>query len=225
MRNAFILAIGLLFIIGLIAFFSFKQGVNHFIPKPSPTPKDLRGTSPNPVESAPNTSGTQETKFPFPVLEKSQIKGKEARISTNKGDIFFAFLEEAPISSSNFIYLAQKGFYNGLKFHKRIDDSVIEGGDPNGNGTGGPGYTYMDEPIIATYSRGAVAMSSAGPNTNGSQFFILLADQPNHSKTNDIFGYIVQGMEVADQIQPGDIMNKVTIEEPQSATPAGPAKP
>lgn len=223
MRNAVIFGTGIVFIIALILFFKIKGGSGHISLTPSPSPQNFLSTKS--ATGKGNSNSSQPDSMPFPVLEKSQIKGKEVRISTNKGDIVFAFLEEAPIASSNFIYLANKGFYNGLKFHKRIDDSIIEGGDPKGNGSGGPGYTFMDEPIIATYSRGAVAMSSAGPNTNGSQFFILLADATNHPNTNTIFGYIVQGMEVADKIQPGDVMNKVTIEEPQPATPAGPAKP
>ncbi len=210
MRNALILAVGLISIIGLILFFSIKGKPGQNIAKPSPAPKNLSGTAPG--QKQPNgNSQVQASQFPFPVLEKSKIKGKQIRISTAKGDIVFTLLEEAPFSGSNFIYLAGKGFYNGLKFHKRTA-TTIEGGDPNGNGTGGPGYTYPDEPLIANYERGAVAMSNAGPNTNGSQFFIMLSDDPNHARNYDIFGYVTQGMDIVDQIQPGDVMTKVTIE-------------
>lgn len=215
MRNAIILGSGIVFIVALVIFFTLKGNSGRNILNPSPTPANLLGTSPS---SGQKQSGsrpqTSEQSIPFPVLEKSAIQGKHVRISTNKGDVVFQFLEEAPISSSNFIYLTEKGFYNGLTFHKRTGNSSIEGGDPKGNGSGGPGYTFMDEPLIANYERGVIAMSNAGPNTNGSQFFIQLVDDPNHKRTYDIFGFVTEGMNVADQIQPGDVMNKVTIEEP-----------
>ncbi|HCS79262.1 TPA: hypothetical protein DIV55_06015 [Patescibacteria group bacterium] len=209
MRNLAILIVGLIFILGLIIFFSLKSNPRQNIFNPSPTPKNLSGT--NPANQNQTGSQQSESEFPFPVLEKSQIKGKQVRISTQKGDIVFTLLEEAPFSGSNFIYLTEKGFYNGLTFHKRTE-TTIEGGDPNGNGTGGPGYTYRDEPVIANYERGVVAMSNAGPNTNGSQFFIMLTNVPDHARTYDIFGYVTEGMDVVDQIQPGDRMTKVTIE-------------
>lgn len=213
MRNAIILGTGIVLILALVFFFTLKGNSGRNILNPSPTPANLLGTKPatgqTQSSSQPKTEGSS---MPFPVLEKTAVKGKQVRISTNKGDIVIRLLEEAPIASSNFIYLTEKGFYNGLTFHKRTDDSSIEGGDPKGNGSGGPGYTFMDEPLVANYERGAVAMSNTGPNTNGSQFFIQLADAPNHKRTYDIFGFITEGMDVADQIQPGDVMNKVTIE-------------
>ncbi len=211
MRNLAILIFGLIFIVGLILFFTLKSKPGQNILKPSPAPKNLSGTGQK-GQVSPNSQNPQ-SQFPFPVLEKSQIKGKKARISTGKGDIVITFLEEAPFSSSNFIYLTEKGFYNGLKFHKKTQ-TTLEGGDPKGDGTGGPGYTYPDEPIIADYVRGAVAMSNAGPNTNGSQFFIMTADDPNHARNYDIFAYVSEGMDVVDNLQQGDVITKVTIEGP-----------
>ncbi len=211
MRNLAIIIVGLISIFGLILFFSLKSKPGQNILNPSPTPKNLSGTTSTTQKQSQTGNQQPQSEFPFPVLEKSQIKGKQVRISTAKGDIVFTLLEEAPFSGSNFIYLTEKGFYNGLTFHKRTE-TTIEGGDPKGNGTGGPGYTYMDEPLIANYERGVVAMSNAGPNTNGSQFFIMTANVPNHARTYDIFGYVTEGMDVVDQLQPGDVMNRVTIE-------------
>ena len=127
-------------------------------------------------------------------------------IKTNLGDIQFeTFDADASKTVSNFITLAEKGFYNNLTFHRVVKNFVIQGGDPNGDGTGGPGYTFEDELNSNTesykigYKKGVVAMANAGPNTNGSQFFIMLADVPlPHNYT--IFGMVVKGQEVVDKI-------------------------
>ncbi len=127
-------------------------------------------------------------------------------LNTNFGEIQFETYDaDAPKAASNFITLAKKGFYNGLTFHRVIKGFMIQGGDPLGNGTGGPGYTFEDElnPAGASYQegykKGVVAMANAGPNTNGSQFFIMLQDTPlPHNYT--IFGKVVKGQEVVDAI-------------------------
>ncbi|OGD79352.1 hypothetical protein A2362_01255 [Candidatus Curtissbacteria bacterium RIFOXYB1_FULL_41_59] len=149
--------------------------------------------------------------LPFSVLTKEEIESKKVRISTAKGDIVFELFGDAPIASSNFIYLTEGKFYDGLTFHRREEGFVIQGGDPKGNGTGDPGYKFSDEPVIRDYTRGIVAMANSGPNTNGSQFFIMLADT-SLPKQYTIFGNVTSGMEVVDQIQVGDVMEKVTIE-------------
>ena len=117
----------------------------------------------------------------------------------------------APETVLNFISLSQKGFYDGTKFHRVVPEFVIQGGDPVGNGTGGPGYKFEDEPVTLKYDRGIVAMANSGPDTNGSQFFIMLADTPLPPNYT-IFGKVTTGMEVVDKIQVGDTMNKVIIE-------------
>lgn len=151
-------------------------------------------------------------------------------IETNKGTIVFETYDaDAPNTSQNFINLAQKDFYNGTIFHRVIEGFMIQGGDPTGTGTGGPGYRFDDELDPSTesykrgYMRGTVAMANAGPNTNGSQFFIMHQDTPlPHSYT--IFGRVVLGMDVVDAIattpvgsgdRPVDevVMNKVTVVE------------
>jgi len=144
-------------------------------------------------------------------LLKAEIEGKRARIKTEKGDIVFEFFTDAPLAASNFIFLASDGFYDGVIFHRREEGFVIQGGDPLGTGVGGPGYTFPDEPVARSYGRGIVAMANSGPDTNGSQFFIMLADSslpPQYT----IFGRVVEGMDIVDAIQVGDVMTQVTIE-------------
>lgn len=127
-------------------------------------------------------------------------------IKTNLGIITFATYDaDAPQTVKNFITLAEKGFYDGVIFHRVIDGFMIQGGDPEGTGRGGPGYTFADElnPLTDSYKegykKGVVAMANAGPNTNGSQFFIMVADYPLPNKYN-IFGKVMSGQEVADAI-------------------------
>ncbi len=130
-------------------------------------------------------------------------------LRTTMGDIQFGTYDsDAPNTVNNFITLAQKGFYNNVIFHRVIKGFMIQGGDPTGTGTGGPGYSFADELNPATpsyqagYKKGVVAMANAGPNTNGSQFFIMLADYPlDHNYT--IFGKVVAGQGVVDAI--GDL--------------------
>ncbi|MFN8535686.1 MAG: peptidylprolyl isomerase [Dehalococcoidia bacterium] len=119
--------------------------------------------------------------------------------------------QDAPVTVNNFVRLVRDGFYDGLTFH-RVEDWVVQGGDPVGNGTGGPGYRFNDEPVKGEYLRGVVAMANSGPNTNGSQFFILKRDTPLPKQYN-LFGRVVDGMSVVDQIQRGDRINKVTVVE------------
>ncbi len=149
-------------------------------------------------------------------------------IKTNFGEIQFETYDiDAPKTVQNFITLTEKGFYDGLTFHRVIKGFMIQGGDPNGNGTGGPGYQFEDElnpnteSYKAGYKKGVVAMANAGPNTNGSQFFIMLEDYPLPNNYT-IFGKVIKGQEVVDAIgsvQTGAndkplkpvIMEKVTV--------------
>ncbi len=127
-------------------------------------------------------------------------------IKTNLGEIKFKTYDaDAPNTVKNFVDLANKGFYNGVIFHRVIDGFMIQGGDPTGTGTGGPGYQFADELNPATdsykngYKKGVVAMANSGPNTNGSQFFIMVADYPLPNSYS-IFGQVISGQEVADKI-------------------------
>lgn len=147
------------------------------------------------------------------ILPVSDRTSKQARIETLKGAIVFELLgTEAPIAVSSFITLANKGFFNGLTFHRYEPGFVIQGGDPKGNGTGGPGYSFIDEPISRDYLAGTVAMANAGPDTNGSQFFIILEDNFTLQKNYTVFGNVTKGMDVVSQIRAGEVMTKVAIE-------------
>ena len=140
-----------------------------------------------------------------------------ATIVTNKGTIRVRlYPEEAPNTVANFVKLARKGFYNGLTFHRVEPGFVIQGGDPNGNGTGGPGYSIKNEPNkILKHNVGAVAMANAGRDTAGSQFYIVIGKPAPHLDNGNytIFGQVIQGQQVAEKIQVGDKMTRVTIAE------------
>jgi peptidyl-prolyl cis-trans isomerase B (cyclophilin B) len=126
----------------------------------------------------------------------------QATMQTNKGTIELELFEEdAPKTVSNFVELARKGFYDGVVFHRVIEDFMIQGGDPTGTGTGGPGYQFEDEFNDHRVERGALAMANAGPNTNGSQFFIVTAGAcPWLDGKHTVFGRVTSGMDVVDDI-------------------------
>lgn len=148
---------------------------------------------------------------PFPDMSVDQLKNKKAVIETNKGTIEFEIYPEATKAATNFISLSNDGFYDGLTFHRVVPDFVIQGGDPVGNGTSGPGYKFPDEPVTKKYLKGMVAMANSGPNTNGSQFFIMLKDNLDLPPNYTIFGKVTKGQDVVDKIVVGDMMNKITI--------------
>jgi peptidyl-prolyl cis-trans isomerase B (cyclophilin B) len=129
-----------------------------------------------------------------------------AVMHTNHGDITLElFDEDAPKTVGNFKKLAGDNFYNGVIFHRVIKDFMIQGGDPTGTGTGGPGYTFEDEINDNKVVRGALAMANAGPNTNGSQFFIVTTDAaPWLDGKHTVFGRVAEGMEVVDKIEGSD---------------------
>ena len=134
-------------------------------------------------------------------------------IKTNKGDIHLDLNPaEAPMTVNNFVALARDGYYDGVTFHRVEPGFVIQGGDPFGNGRGGPGYQFKDEPVSRPYKAGTVAMANARPHTNGSQFFICLQDQPGLPPNYTIFGDTVAGMDVVRNIRVGDVMQSVTVE-------------
>ena len=126
-----------------------------------------------------------------------------ATLHTNHGDIQLTFFDEdAPKTVANFVDLAGKGFYDGVIFHRVIRDFMIQGGDPTGTGTGGPGYTFEDEINDRKVVRGALAMANAGPNTNGSQFFIVTTDAaPWLDGKHTVFGRVTGGMDAVDSIE------------------------
>ena len=139
----------------------------------------------------------------------------EVVFATDKGDIT-AVLDPAlaPQTVNNFVVNARNGFYDGLTFHRVVPGFVIQGGDPEGTGRGGPGYKFADEPVRADYILGALAMANAGPNTNGSQFFICIDDCTRKlDKLYNLFGFVTGGIEIAQSIQVGDTMTTLTVTE------------
>ena len=164
---------------------------NNLTPPPTPAPP-----SSNIVINMP---GIKVVNKPT-VIEYNPAKHYFVSLSTTLGDIIIALnFGQTPNTVKNFIDLAQKDFYNNTIFHRVITGFMIQGGDPNGNGTGGPGYSFADELFAGDYQRGTVAMANAGPNTNGSQFFIMQANQPLPKKYV-IFGKVISGMGVVDAI-------------------------
>lgn len=151
-----------------------------------------------------------------PAMQIDPETSYRATIETDKGAIEIElFPEHAPKTVNNFVALARGGFYDGLTFHRVIPRFMIQGGDPTGTGRGGPGYTFEDElqenPL--RHGTGALSMANAGPNTNGSQFFITHAPQPHLDGRHTVFGKVTAGQEVVDAIAQGDRMQRVTIHE------------
>jgi cyclophilin family peptidyl-prolyl cis-trans isomerase len=118
---------------------------------------------------------------------------------------------EAPLTSARFVELARRGFYDELEFHRVIPHFVAQGGDPRGDGAGGPGYTIRDEVTPRPFTRGAVGMALAGKDTGGSQFFITMSPQPHLDGTFTVFGWVANGMDVAERLRPGDTIDRVVV--------------
>lgn len=150
-----------------------------------------------------------------PAPQTDATKLYRVTITTAKGDIVLDLDPQlAPVTVNNFVGLARGGYYDGLTFHRVEPGFVIQGGCPEGSGRGGPGYRFADEPVLGDYTEGAVAMANAGPDTNGSQFFICLADLSRSlPKQYNLFGFTSAGLEVVHAIRRGDVMEKVTVEE------------
>jgi peptidyl-prolyl cis-trans isomerase B (cyclophilin B) len=137
-------------------------------------------------------------------------------METNRGTIELElYPEHAPVTVNNFVFLINEGFYDGVKFHRVINNFVIQGGDPTGTGRGGPGYKFQDETFgnPLKHGTGYLSMANAGPNTNGSQFFITHSPQSHLDGKHTVFGKVVGGMEVVNAIQQSDVMEKVTVAE------------
>jgi peptidyl-prolyl cis-trans isomerase B (cyclophilin B) len=138
-------------------------------------------------------------------------------ITTNRGTIGVCLQPDlAPNTVNVIVTLARNHFYDGLKFHRVVADFIIQGGDPLGTGSGGPGFTFNDEPVRNQYVLGAIAMANSGPNTNGSQFFICIADDTTKLQPlYNLFGRVRNGLDVAQKTQQGDVMTSVTVAQQQ----------
>jgi len=151
-----------------------------------------------------------------PAMQLDPSKTYTATIQTNRGDIVIdLYADKVPNTVNNFVALARDGFYDGVKFHRVIADFMVQGGDPSGSGRGGPGYKFNDEfhPELVHDGPGVLSMANAGPNTNGSQFFITHVATNWLDNKHSVFGRVRSGQDVVDAIQQGDVMEKVEIEE------------
>ncbi len=149
-------------------------------------------------------------------MEIDPAKNYRATIETTRGTIELElYPAHAPKTVNNFVFLSRQGFYDGLTFHRVISNFMIQGGDPLGTGTGGPGYRFEDETYgnPLKHETGVISMANAGPNTNGSQFFITHSPQPHLNGRHTVFGKVIKGQEVVDAIRQGDKMTKITITE------------
>ncbi|MEZ4702340.1 MAG: peptidylprolyl isomerase [Rhodothermales bacterium] len=156
---------------------------------------------------------TKQWKTP-PAMQIDPKATYTATIETDRGTIELElYAEHAPKTVNNFAFLAGEGYYDGVVFHRVIANFMIQGGDPFGTGRGGPGYTFEDEtrdnPL--KHETGVISMANAGPNTNGSQFFITHGPQPHLNGRHTVFGKVVKGQDVVDSIRQGDTMTKVTV--------------
>jgi len=198
-----------------LGFFMLSHNGNTLSLSSIPTPGSSALTTPQAGEPTPTPQTIDLTKVP------RVASASAATIHTVKGDIVIQlYPQDAPKTVTNFATLSKVGYYNGLTFHRVEPGFVIQGGDPNGNGTGGVsiyGPTFEDElnasssSYQAGYMEGVVAMANRGPNTNGSQFFIMLADNTSLPHNYTIFGKVTQGMDVVKKIQVGDKMTSIEV--------------
>ena len=149
-----------------------------------------------------------------PPMQVGTDRTYQVTIDTARGKIELELYPEyAPLTVNNFVFLAQDGFYDGVAFHRVISNFMIQGGDPTGTGRGGPGYRFADEldgnPL--RHERGVISMANAGPDTNGSQFFITHGPQPHLDGRHTVFGRVTKGLDVIDDIATGDVMIRVTV--------------
>lgn len=149
-----------------------------------------------------------------PAMTIDTSKQYTAIIETEKGNLVLElFASDVPMTVNNFVFLARDGFYDGLTFHRVIPGFVAQGGCPIGDGTGNPGYRFDDEFSEHTHVTGALSMANSGPNTNGCQFFITYTPQHHLDGKHSVFGQLIEGMDVLESIEPGDVVTRITIEE------------
>ena len=181
------------------------------------TPAQPSAANPDGSPAAGQPAAEQKKRYDAPPPMKiDPAKTYTATIETTKGTIVLdLFAKDAPKTVNNFVFLAREKFYDGLSFHRVIPNFMIQGGDPEGSGSGGPGYRFEDEvgPDKPRHKVGSLSMANAGPNTNGSQFFITHVATDWLDGKHTVFGQVRQGQDVVNKIQQGDTMKTVTIEE------------
>lgn len=208
------LIIVLLVIIAIIAFAIFRQK--------SDSPK-----TENPITIPAGVSTATPTENPMtkqqysqpPAMQLDAAKKYQAVLTTSAGELTIELdTINTPITANNFVFLAREGFYNNTVFHRIIEGFMIQGGDPTGTGAGGPGYRFADEPVVGEYTRGTIAMANAGPNTNGSQFFIMHQDYPL-PPNYVIFGKVISGLETIDALATTPVTFSASGEQSQPIDP------
>lgn len=193
MKKLILIIIAAVFVAGSVIFiqsYANKQSRKASVSTPTDTLQPSSTSKPE---------GKQYNAPPAMTIDAS--KTYVATMETSSGTIVLElFAGENPVTVNNFVFLAREGFYDGTRFHRILKDFMIQGGDPAGDGTGGPGYTFEDEPITRDYTSGIIAMANRGPNTNGSQFFIMHGGDTPLPKSYVIFGQVSTGLDVVDAI-------------------------
>jgi len=212
------LGIVVLAVVGIL--FAINSSNNPSTSSSEPTPAfESYGTTSTPNSSPSSTPGTETGIMSDETM--TEEKANTATIKTDKGDISIEFYsKDSPKTVANFAKLARSGFYDGIKFHRIIDDFMVQGGDPKSKtddkstwGTGGPGYTFEDEFNNHKLVRGSLAMANSGPDTNGSQFFIVTTKEtPWLDGKHTNFGFVTKGMDVVDKLVIGDKILGITVE-------------
>lgn len=213
-------------VIGIGAIVSLIALIGFLAIKPTPQRQEMSTLpSPSPTEAPVNVLSetvsvvsTESVLTPTPISFDMK-KSYTAILHTDKGDLTIALnAKDTPKTAENFVTLSRKNFYDGTVFHRVIAGFMIQGGDPKGDGTGGPGYKFADEPFAGDYTRGTVAMANSGPNTNGSQFFIMhqVTALP---KNYVIFGRVTKGMDVVDAIAATPVKMSPSGEESSPVVP------
>jgi cyclophilin family peptidyl-prolyl cis-trans isomerase len=171
-------------------------------PTYSPTPTKTPTAQPtSTVTPSPTQGGKTMQWSSAPKMSIDQNKQYTVTMKTNFGDIVIQlFPKDAPLAVNNFVFLARQGYYDGVKFHRVVKNFMIQSGDPTGTGMGNPGYKFADEKVTRDYVAGTLAMANSGPNTNGSQFFIMLDDVTTLPKKYTIFGIVTSGFDVVQNI-------------------------
>ncbi len=199
--------------VAIVAFFLFKKAppvqapVNENVVQTPPVQNEVKEevktepTSTPPVkEEVKKPEPIDLTNYKTPIMLVDQKKSYTAKMKTTAGEMDIELnVKDTPITANNFVFLAKKNFYDNVIFHRVIKGFMIQGGDPTGTGSGGPGYKFDDEPFKGEYLKGTIAMANSGPNTNGSQFFIMHDDYPLPPQYV-IFGKVVKGLDVVDKI-------------------------
>lgn len=201
----YVIGIALLAVLGYVAYFSWNmkpedKDTNVMVAVESVIQEEQPVTTM--IDDSNLLTMEQKTNLTKPQMILEEGKEYSVTLQTTEGDISIMLnSKDAPVTVNNFVYLAGMGFYNGLTFHRVINGFMIQGGDPLGNGTGGPGYKFEDE-IHANNKnvRGSISMANAGPNTNGSQFFINQVDNNYLDDKHTVFGNVTSGIEVVDKI-------------------------